>query len=183
MTPTAETEPRRPRVTIELVDYDPRWPDTYEVLAASMRVALGERLVMLEHVGSTSVPGLCAKPIIDMLLVVPDSRREVDYAPALSRLGYVFRRREPDWYEHRLFKREQPAVNLHVFSEGCEEISRMLRFRDRLRSRPADRARYEAVKRALAAREWARVQAYADAKSEIVEWILGQDQGDGDHDG
>jgi GrpB-like predicted nucleotidyltransferase (UPF0157 family) len=85
------------------------------------------------------VPGLCAKPIIDMLLAVPDSSAEPAYAPDMERAGYVLRIREPDWYEHRMFKGPATDINLHVFSVGCVEIERMLRFRDWLRSNDADR--------------------------------------------
>ena len=89
--------------------------------------------MLLEHTGSTSVPGLAAKPIIDITLAVPDSSDEDAYAPALEAAGYVLRIREPDWHEHRVFKGPDTNVNLHVFSDGCPEIDRMLRFRDWLR--------------------------------------------------
>ena len=88
--------------------------------------------------------------------------------------GYVLRGREPDWFEHRLFKGTDPAVNLHVFSEGSPEIDRTLAFRDRLRTDEDDRRLYEATKRELAARDWVYVQDYADAKDEIVAAILGR---------
>lgn len=115
---------------------------------------------------------LCAKPIIDIALAVPDSADEAAYVPDLERAGYVLRIREPDWYEHRLFKGPDTNVNLHVFSAGCEEIERMLGFRDRLRASTRDRERYAAEKRRLARREWKYVQNYADAKAEIVGSIL-----------
>jgi GrpB-like predicted nucleotidyltransferase (UPF0157 family) len=157
---------------IALVDHDPRWPQLFDREAARIRAALGERVLMLEHTGSTSVPGLAAKPIIDMLLVVPDSGDEPAYVPALEAAGYVLRIREPDWYQHRVFKGPQTNVNLHVLSQGCEEIERVLLFRDRLRSNDADRALYERTKRELATRRWRYVQNYADAKTEVVEAII-----------
>jgi GrpB-like predicted nucleotidyltransferase (UPF0157 family) len=129
-------------------------------------------VLALEHVGSTSVPGLPAKPIVDMLLIVADPADEPAYLPALEAAGYVLRLREPDWQEHRLLKGPDTDVNLHVFGPGSPEIARMVGFRDRLRADPADRARYLAVKQALAARQWASVQDYADAKSPVVEDIL-----------
>ena len=89
---------------------------------------------LLEHAGSTSVPGLAAKPRIDIMLAVPDSADEPSYVPALEAAGYVLRIREPDWYEHRVFKGPDTDVNLHVFSAGCPEIARMLLFRDWLRT-------------------------------------------------
>src|SRR5579884_3895999 len=133
-----------------IVDYDPQWPALFEREARRIRAALGDRVVLLEHVGSTSVPGLAAKPIIDMLLVVPDSSDEAAYVPLLEAAGYLLRIREPEWYEHRVFKGPDTNVNLHVFSPGCPEIDRMIGFRDRLRSHDAERELYQAAKRDLA---------------------------------
>lgn len=157
---------------IELREYDPAWPEHYEREVERIRSALDERVVRVEHVGSTSVPGLAAKPIIDIALEVPDSCDEAAYVPALEDVGFVLRIRETDWYEHRLFKREQPSVNLHTFSQGCVETDRMLLFRDHLRSDADDRALYLRTKRELAARDWRYVQQYADAKTQVVEEIL-----------
>jgi GrpB-like predicted nucleotidyltransferase (UPF0157 family) len=157
---------------VELVDYDPAWPDLYENEAERIRAALGERVLSLEHTGSTSVPGLAAKPIIDMTLAVADSADENAYVPALEAARYVLRIREPEWFEHRVFKGPDTKVNLHVFSEGCPEIDRMLRFRDRLRTNLEDRELYEQTKRELAAKEWTYVQDYADAKTAVVTEIV-----------
>jgi GrpB-like predicted nucleotidyltransferase (UPF0157 family) len=157
---------------IEISDYDPEWPRLYEREAARIRAALGDRAVLLEHTGSTSVPGLAAKPRIDILLVVPDSSNEPAYLPDLEAVGYTLRIREPDWYEHRVFVRHDMELNLHVFSPGCPEIERMLLFRDWLRSNEADRQRYERAKRDLATRQWKYVQNYADAKTAVVEEII-----------
>jgi GrpB-like predicted nucleotidyltransferase (UPF0157 family) len=153
---------------IRLADYDPQWPALYEREAARIRGALAGAALRLEHAGSTSVPGLAAKPQIDMVLVVADSANEDAYVPRLESAGYVLRIREPDWYEHRLFKGPDTNVNLHTFSEGCEEVERMLAFRDWLRTNDDDRELYESAKRELAAREWRHVQNYADAKSAVV---------------
>ncbi len=157
---------------IRIVEYDPEWPHLFEREEKRIRAALGDRVLMLEHVGSTSVPGLAAKPRIDMLLVVPDSSDEASYVLPLEAAGYVLRIREPDWYQHRVLKGPDTDVNLHVFSEGCVEIRRMLLFRDWLRSHPEDRERYERTKRELAGRNWKYVQNYADAKTEVVEEII-----------
>jgi GrpB-like predicted nucleotidyltransferase (UPF0157 family) len=157
---------------IELVDYDPAWPQLYEGEAEKIRAALGERAVGLEHAGSTSVPGLAAKPIIDIVLTVSDSAEEDAYVPALEAAGYELTIRERDWHEHRLLKGTDPSVNLHVFSDGCPEIVRMTAFRDHLRANQADRDLYERTKRDLARRTWTYTQDYADAKSEVVEDIL-----------
>jgi GrpB-like predicted nucleotidyltransferase (UPF0157 family) len=157
---------------IVIVDYDPAWPNLFEREAARIRAALGEKVQLLEHAGSTSVPGLAAKPRIDIILAVPDSADEPSYVPALDAVGYVLRIREPDWYEHRVFKGPDTDVNLHVFTVGCPEIARMLLFRDWLRANEPDRQLYEGVKRELAQRQWKYTQNYADAKTEVVEEIL-----------
>lgn len=157
---------------VVLAEYDPAWPDLYAREATRIRDALGERVLLLEHAGSTSVPGLAAKPRIDIVLVVPNSADEAAYVPALEAAGYTLKLREPEWYEHRLLNGPDTALNLHVFSSGCPEIERMLRFRDWLRTHPDDRDLYERTKRELARREWKYTQHYADAKSEVVEAIL-----------
>ena len=118
------------------------------------------------------MPGLAAKPIIDIVLAVADSADESAYVPALEQAGYVLSIREPDWHEHRLLKGNDPTVNLHVFSHGSSEVERMVDFRDRLRTNEAERMLYERTKRELARREWTYVQDYADAKSQVVEAIL-----------
>ena len=157
---------------IDLVDYDKEWPRLFEREAERIRGALGVKALRIEHVGSTAVPGLAAKPIIDIDLEVADSSDENTYVPELEAAGYVLRIREPDWFEHRLFKGPDTNVNLHTFSEGCEEVDRMLAFRDWLRTHEDDRELYLNTKRELATREWKYVQNYADAKSAVVQEIL-----------
>ncbi len=158
--------------TIHLAEYDPDWPRLYEREAERIGSALGSRMLRIEHVGSTSVPGLAAKPLIDIVLVVADTTDEEAYVPQLEAAGYVLRIREPDWFEHRLFKGPDTNVNVHTFSEGCEEVDRMVGFRDWLRTHDDDRDLYLAAKRELAQREWKHVQNYADAKSAVVRDIL-----------
>jgi GrpB-like predicted nucleotidyltransferase (UPF0157 family) len=157
---------------IVIADYDPQWPQWFEQAAERVRGALGDKVLLLEHVGSTSVPGLPAKPLIDINLVVADTTDEDAYVPPLEAIGYVLRIREPDWFEHRLLRGFEPPVNLHVFPPECEEVEAMRLFRDHLCANEADRKLYERTKRELAAREWKYVQNYADAKSEIVRDIL-----------
>ena len=164
-----------PRVdgSVHLAEYDPDWPRRFEREAAAIRAELGDRVVRVDHIGSTSVPGLAAKPIIDILLVVPDSVDEAAYLPGLERAGYRLVNREPDWHEHRLLrKRPHDDVNMHVFGPESPEIERYLRFRDHLRANDADRQLYEDTKRGLAAQRWAYVQQYADAKDDVVEEIM-----------
>jgi GrpB-like predicted nucleotidyltransferase (UPF0157 family) len=158
--------------TIYLAPYDPAWPSLFTQLAQQIREALGDAILLLEHVGSTSVPGLSAKPIIDMVLAVANSSDEAAYVKPLEEKGYTLRIREPDWYEHRLLKPPEIPGNLHVFSVGCEEIEQMLLFRDWLRKHVDDRLLYEATKRDLAARTWKYTQNYADAKSAVVQEIV-----------
>lgn len=157
---------------IQLVDYDENWPRLFQREASRVRDALGERALRIEHVGSTSVPGLAAKPRIDILLVVADSGHEAAYVPELEAAGYVLRIREPEWHQHRMFNGPDIDLNLHVFSQGCGEIERMLRFRDHLRRDESDRLLYQRTKRDLAQREWRYTQDYADAKTEVVEEIM-----------
>ena len=157
---------------IELHDYDPRWPGMYAEYAARLHDVLGDRLVRVEHVGSTSVPGLAAKPIIDIALEVADTTDEAGYVDDLAAAGYVLRFREPDWFEHRLFQPSEGGVNLHVFPGGCPETERMVRFRDWLRTDDGDRERYAQSKRELAARDWKYMQQYADAKTGVVGEIM-----------
>jgi GrpB-like predicted nucleotidyltransferase (UPF0157 family) len=157
---------------ITLVEYDPAWPALYKREAPRIRAALGDRALLLEHVGSTAVPRLAAKARIDVVLVVADSSDEGSYLPALETAGYVLHIREPEWREHRVFNHTTVDLNLHVFSEGCIEIERMLRFRDHLRRDEADRLLYEKTKRVLAERTWKYGQHYADAKTTVVEEIL-----------
>jgi GrpB-like predicted nucleotidyltransferase (UPF0157 family) len=128
---------------ITLAEYDPDWPRLFRREAARLRSVLGAEALRIEHVGSTSVPALIAKPIVDILLVVLDSADEPRYLPRLQAAGYVLRIREPEWFEHRLLRRADTSSNRHVFSTGAAEVERMLRFRDWLRADEAARNRYE----------------------------------------
>jgi len=165
----AHVVPLRPHnAPIQLSDYHAEWPALFIREAARVRATLGARVLMLEHVGSTSVPGLAAKPIIDMILAVADSADETEYVPAMESAGYVLHIREPEWHQHRLFKGPDTNINLHVYSFGCPEIDTMLMFRDWLRTNDADRELYERTKRELAKQTWKHVQNYADAKTSVV---------------
>ncbi len=157
---------------IQLIDYSAEWPALFAREANRVRATLGARVLMLEHVGSTSIPGLAAKPIIDIILAVADSADEPAYLPAMESAGYVLHIREPEWHQHRLFRSHDTDINLHVYSFGCPEIDKMLMFRDWLRTNDADRELYERTKRELAKQTWKYVQNYADAKTEVVEEIV-----------
>jgi GrpB-like predicted nucleotidyltransferase (UPF0157 family) len=157
---------------IRIVDYDPEWSARFRAHAEIIARSLGDVLLRIEHIGSTSVPGLAAKPIIDVLAVVVNSADEASYVPALEAAGYELRVREPDFQEHRMLRTIAKDVHVHVFSPGAPDIGRLLTFRDRLRTNAADRALYEETKRRLAAREWPDMNAYAEAKTEVVERII-----------
>jgi GrpB-like predicted nucleotidyltransferase (UPF0157 family) len=164
---------------ILIVDYDRNWPELFAREAERIRSVLGDRVLLrIEHVGSTSVPGLAAKPVIDLVLAVADSKVEDAYAPSLHAAGYVLRIREPNWNEHRMFKGRDNDINLHVFSSGCPEIDRMLMFRDWLRGNATDRDLYARTKLALAQKEWTHVQNYADAKTAVIQEIIARACGD-----
>jgi len=158
---------------ITFVEHDAAWPALFAHEERRIRAALAERVIDLEHTGSTSVPGLAASPVIDITMTVADATDEPAYVPDLEAAGYrlVIREREPDWYEHRVFKGPDTNVNLHVFSVGSPELERMVGLRDWLRTHDEDRDLYEATKRDLVGRDWKYVQNDADAKSEVVEAI------------
>ena len=159
---------------IQLVSYDPNWPRIFEREAEKIRAALGNRALGIEHTGSTAVAGLAAKPVIDILLVVADSSDEPAWLSALEGAGYVLRVREPAWHQHRMCKGPGADINLHVFSSGCPEIERILRFRDWLRTSAVDRALYQRTKLELASHQWNCVDDYATAKTEVITEILGR---------
>ena len=163
-----EIEPQ----AIVIADYDPAWRERFALEEAKIRAALGEAALSVEHIGSTSVPGLAAKPIVDILLVVADSGDEGSYLPALEEAGYVLRVREPEFEEHRMFRTPAKDVHVHVYSAGSAEIRRYLLLRDHLRQDEEDRELYASTKRELASRDWPSVDHYARAKTEVVEGII-----------
>jgi GrpB-like predicted nucleotidyltransferase (UPF0157 family) len=157
---------------ITIVDYDSSWPERFQEQARVISRALGGVALAIEHVGSTSVPDLAAKPIIDIIVVVEDAADEAVYLQPLLTAGYILRVREPDWHEHRMLRTPQLDVHVHVFSNGCEEIARQRAFRDRLRCSAEERLLYEELKRKLAQEEWPDMNAYARAKTVVVEEII-----------
>jgi GrpB-like predicted nucleotidyltransferase (UPF0157 family) len=157
---------------IVVADYDPRWPARFRREAERIQTALGDRALQIEHIDSTSVPSVAAKPIIDILLVVADSADESTYLSDLEVAGCSLRFREINWYQHRLLSGPDNEINLHILSAACPEIDRVLMFRDRLRSDSADRELYARTKSTLARQEWKHIQDYADAKTSVIEEIL-----------
>ncbi|MGD0602554.1 MAG: GrpB family protein [Streptosporangiaceae bacterium] len=163
-----------PATGIDITDPDPAWPRQYDELAGRIRTALGWRALQLEHVGSTSVPGLPAKPIIDIDLTVADPDLEQDYVPSLGTIGFRLTIREPWWYGHRALRAEDPRCNLHVFGFDSPELVRHRIFRDWLRGNPDERDRYAAAKRRAAAQANAggeHVMQYNARKQQVVREI------------
>ena len=158
--------------TIQLNPYDEKWPALFEREKERILKILKDKALMIEHIGSTSVSGLMAKPIIDILLVVEDVGKEDDYMDDLCRHGYILRVREPDFENHHMFKGPDTDIHLHVFSKGSKEIEKYLLFRNYLRLHDDARELYENTKKELAKKTWKYVQNYADAKSEVVQKIL-----------
>lgn len=166
---------------VEVVAPDPAWPEWYAAARERVCTALGERVLAIEHVGSTAVPALWAKPVIDVDLTVADSSDEDAWLPDLEAAGFVLRVREPDWEEHRVLRGLEPTSNLHVFSPGAREPQRHVMFRDWLRTHPGDRARYAEVKRDLAARAFTDAMLYNNAKAwfvyDLYEKVFAADRG------
>jgi GrpB-like predicted nucleotidyltransferase (UPF0157 family) len=163
-----------PDACVEVADPDPDWARQYEALAGRIREALGWRVLQLDHVGSTSVAGLPAKPIIDIDLTVADPGREQDYIPALEAIGFWLRIREPWWYGHRVLRAGQPLCNLHVFGFDSPELVKHRIFRDWLRGNPADRDLYAATKRRAASEATAageHAMQYNARKQQVVREI------------
>lgn len=163
---------RGPRpVWVSLSDYDPAWVSRFETRAAELRGQLGERARLIEHIGSTSVPGLAAKPTVDIVVGIDGPDDEDAYLSDLEAVGYDVRVRES---QHRCLRTGEPdePINLHCYPPGHAEVRKYLLFRDRLRAEPAERRRYESAKRALADREWADMNYYAEAKTPVIDAIL-----------
>jgi GrpB-like predicted nucleotidyltransferase (UPF0157 family) len=163
-----------PTTDIEVTDADPSWPLHYEDLADRVRNALSWRALQLEHVGSTSVPGLAAKPVIDIDLTVADPDREQDYVPALEAIGFQLVIREPWWFGHRALRHEEPRCNLHVFGFDSPELVRHRIFRDWLRGNPVESERYAAAKHQAASEANAageHVMQYNARKQQVVREI------------
>jgi GrpB-like predicted nucleotidyltransferase (UPF0157 family) len=168
---------RGPATDIEMSDPDPAWPQRYEEIAVQIRQALGWRAIALDHVGSTSVPGLAAKPVIDIDLTVADPDREERYMPALEAIGFLLVVREPWWFGHRALRSDRPRCNLHVFGPDSPETFRHRLFREWLRGNPDDRALYAAAKRQAASEANDRgehVMQYNARKEQVIREIYGR---------
>jgi GrpB-like predicted nucleotidyltransferase (UPF0157 family) len=153
------------RLELSLHDYDARWAETFRLHRARILAALAGTDVEIEHIGSTSVPGLAAKPIIDIVVGVPDITAEEDYLDPLLAAGYDLRVREP---RHRLVRTPARDVHVHLYQQHDPAIAAYLLLRDHLRADAGDRALYERTKRLLLNRSWDDMNDYADAKTEVI---------------
>jgi GrpB-like predicted nucleotidyltransferase (UPF0157 family) len=161
----------REPATIRVVMYDSSWPDRFEVERRRLRSALGGRAGRIEHIGSTAVPGLAAKPIVDILVEMDEVEDESGYLGQLEAAGYQIRVREP---RHRMFRTPARDVHVHLWPTGSAEVQRHLAFRDWLRAHPEDCQLYQRTKQALAARPWRDMNYYAEAKTPVIEEIMGR---------
>jgi GrpB-like predicted nucleotidyltransferase (UPF0157 family) len=173
------------RRKVEIVDYDPAWAKLFAELSDVVGRALGDLALAIEHVGSTSVPGLAAKPIVDLIVVIPSRDLLPAVIPCLATLGYehegdlgvtgreAFRRPSTD-VPRDGGGRERPRHHLYVCAQDSQELARMLAFRDVLRQNPAQADAYAQLKQELARRYPYDVNAYAEAKTDFVEGILTQ---------
>ncbi len=162
---------------VRLVPYRAEWPVRFARERARIAAALGATAVLIEHIGSTSVPGLDAKPIVDILVGVaaPD---DPAVRAALEGAGYVLRVDEGP--EHRMFRTPERDVHVHLWVVGSPEVSAYLEFRDRLRASDADRDAYARLKHELATHEWDDINDYADAKGPLIGEILERARGAAD---
>jgi GrpB-like predicted nucleotidyltransferase (UPF0157 family) len=158
--------------TIRIVDYDRRWPRKFEQWYDVLVSCLGAIAVRIEHVGSTSVPGLAAKPIVDVQVSVTDLDDESRYVSALEGIGVQLRSRD-DWHRYfRPFPGHPRGVHIHVCEVGSKWEREHVLFRDYLRADEAARDKYASAKRAAAA-VWADDGiAYTDAKTTVILELL-----------
>jgi GrpB-like predicted nucleotidyltransferase (UPF0157 family) len=164
-------EPPAKWQSIVIEDYDPAWVDRFAAASSLLNEILGGLIISIEHVGSTSVPGLAAKPVIDIDLLIEDTAQESRYIPALERLGYRLVLREPWWHGHRMLVSPAEDVNLHVWPQIAPEPIRHRLFRDWLRSHPEDRDLYATTKRRLARDTAHQPGDYSLAKNDVIDDI------------
>ncbi|MFE6690198.1 GrpB family protein [Streptomyces sp. NPDC057743] len=160
---------------VQIVEYDPQWPVVFGRLAVVIRDGLGPLVLRIEHVGSTAVPGLPAKPVVDMDAVIPAGADPAEAIAALRSLGYAH---EGDLgipgREAFAAPEGTPAHHLYVCAADSTELARHLAFRDFLRAHPESSRRYGALKRELASRHRDDRSAYTVGKSAFIEDALAQ---------
>lgn len=153
-------------MAIRLVPHDPRWGELYETAAAGIRGALGSTALSIHHVGSTAIPDIVAKPVIDMLVLVDRYDPEAAYREPLASLAYAFDHRD-DSHVFFTCSRDGVAYQVHVVEKGAEDARAMIAFREYLRAHPDEARRYDEPKKELA-EQHSDGTAYADAKSSYV---------------
>lgn len=159
-------------VNLELVDYDNSWSDKFKVESHKIKNALGDIVTLIEHIGSTSIPGLAAKPIIDIVVSIDNPENEEEYKDNLEGIGYELRVREPDFYEHRMFRTHKRDVHLHIFPSNCIEIDRYITFRNALRDSLSKREEYHTLKANLINQGITDMNEYASKKGEFIESVI-----------
>jgi GrpB-like predicted nucleotidyltransferase (UPF0157 family) len=157
--------------SVLIEDYDPAWADHFATASSGLEDRLGDLVVSVDHVGSTSVPGLAAKPIVDVDLRLADTEDERLYLPQLEALGYRLVLREPWWHGHRMLVSAEEGVNLHVWPKSAPEPVRHRLFRDWLRTHADDRQLYEQTKRRLAQQTAHAPREYSLAKNTVIDEI------------
>jgi GrpB-like predicted nucleotidyltransferase (UPF0157 family) len=165
-------EPPAQWKSIVIEEYDPAWADRFTAASSLLSEILGDLIISAEHVGSTSVPGLAAKPIIDIDLLIADTTDESRYVPALQRAGYQLVLREPWWYGHRMLVGAEADINLHIWPQDAPEPIRHRLFRDWLRSHPEDRELYATTKRRIARDTAHQPGDYSLAKNDVIDEIF-----------
>jgi len=157
--------------SIVVVDYDPGWPERFLRLGACLRAALGPLALRIDHIGATSVPGLAAKPVLDVQVSEAALEPVAAYLPALEAAGCCWRPANDDRMKRYFREATGPRTHLHVRAAGSWSEQFALLMRDYLRASPKEAARYAARKRALAAGVGQDRQAYTDAKGPFI-WAL-----------
>jgi GrpB-like predicted nucleotidyltransferase (UPF0157 family) len=150
---------------LELVSYDEQGPNIFRLHHDRIRRALVGVVEAVEHIGSTSVPGLAAKAIVDIVVTVEDITADEDYLDPLIEAGYELRVREPG---HRLVRTPARDVHMHVLEQDDPAFDEYILFRNHLRSDADDRLLYESTKRALLIEDWDDMNSYAEAKTEVI---------------
>lgn len=161
---------------ITVVEYDSTWPEKFAEQQRIIKQAVGDVALAVEHIGSTAVPGLAAKPIIDILLVVEDPDKEELYLPQLLAIGYELRVREPDYYGHRMVRTLDKDVHIHIYPPSAPDVERYRLVRDELRQNEVLRDKYGSLKQKLASRDWEDMNAYSAAKTEVIDEIIAATQ-------
>lgn len=166
---------RHTDIPLEVVPADPSWPAQFALVKSRIEAALGSQVTAVDHVGSTSVPDMIAKPVIDIDVTVANIQDESTYALALEDAGFQFILRDPSWNQHRLFYGYEPPANVHVFGPESKELIRHAAMRDWLKEHPEDRKIYADIK-IKASKEAIEngedVNQYNDRKSAVLQEIL-----------